>query len=240
MAIDIKLLKRLIAYIVDQLTELEGQISKIRIVKILYLIDIEFYGRYRRTLTHLDWIDWKYGPFAFAINDAVRALGYELEEEEIITRAGQIAKVFRVSEEITIEDMVNFATRVMIQEIIRKWAYEDTIWLLDYVYFETAPMADAQFGHRLSFESIPPYRPELEELKHRVALPEERVAYYRQQLANLRVAKEEIRSQTAKALKARPLSLDFAYRDAMEKCDREEIGGVPSGLTVAGTSALAE
>ena len=75
-----ELLKRLILYIVDQLQDQEGLISKIRIVKLLYLIDVEHYRKYGRTLIGLEWIFYRYGPYAFAIDSAIKELGFELGE----------------------------------------------------------------------------------------------------------------------------------------------------------------
>jgi len=42
-------------------------IGKTRLIKLLYLLDIENYKSYQRIFTELDWIFYKYGPYAFEI-----------------------------------------------------------------------------------------------------------------------------------------------------------------------------
>jgi hypothetical protein len=149
-----ELLKRLILYIIDQIQDQEGIISKIRIVKLLYLIDVEHYRTYGKTLTGLEWIFYRYGPYAFAIDSAVRQLGFDLGEEEVTTAAGYPAYVYRVEEPQSLEDIVSFAVQSMIDRKIKQWALEDTRFLLDYVYTATEPMQQATFGQKLDFSKI--------------------------------------------------------------------------------------
>ena len=149
-----ELLKRLILYIVDQIQDQEGIISKTRVVKLLYLIDVEHYRRYGRTLTGLEWICYRYGPYAFAIDSAIRKLGFDLGEEEITTAAGYPAYAYRVEEPQSLTDIVSFAVQSMIGRKIKQWALEDTRFLLDYVYTATEPMQYATFGHKLDFSKI--------------------------------------------------------------------------------------
>ena len=148
------LLSRLILYIIDQIQDQEGLISKIRIMKLLYLIDVEHYRRYGKTITGLDWISYRYGPYAFAIDSAIREIGFHLGEEDIETAAGYPAHVYHVDEPQSLDDIVSFAVRSMIDRNVAQWALEDTRFLLDYVYTATEPMQRATFGQKLDFSKI--------------------------------------------------------------------------------------
>ena len=74
-----KELGQLILYVVYQVSDLGGYTTTIRLVKFLYLIDIEHYRRYRRTLTGLNWIYYLFGPYAFSLPQIGRRLGYNLD-----------------------------------------------------------------------------------------------------------------------------------------------------------------
>jgi len=227
-------LGKLIQYIVDQLQELEAPISTIRIVKLLYLMDVAYFRRRRKLLTGLEWIGYKYGPYAFQIPQAIQALGYRLEREEVLTTEGRPAFVFRAEEEVDLSEMVDFATQGLIQDAIKKWAYEKLNDLLNYVYFCTTPMEEARFGQRLDFEVIP--RPSrLADIRPR--LSEDQLGRYRSDLAAMREQLQHRLEETQAMLQSRPLRIDAAYREAMEKRDDEEKSDLPSGLRLSADDA---
>lgn len=229
-----KNLGKLIQYLVNQLQDLEAATSTIRIVKLLYLIDVAYFRRQSRLLTDLEWIAYKYGPFAFEIPKTIKALGYRLDEEEVLTTEGQRAVVFRAGEETDLSGIVDFSTQVLIDDTIKKWAYEDLYDLLNYVYFHTAPMEEARFGERLEFEVIPP-QSRLEGIAPR--LSEDRFEHYRSELEALRRQRQRRLEETQAMLKEQPFRTDAAYREAMEKRDDEEKSDLPSGLRLSADDA---
>ena len=229
-----KNLQKLIQYIVDQLQDLEAPISTIRIVKLLYLIDVAYFRRRRRLLTGLPWIAYKYGPFAFEIPQAIEALGYRLEREEVLTTEGRRAFVFHTEEEVDLSGIADFATQVLVDDIIKKWAYENLNDLLNYVYFCTPPMEEAKFDQLLDFDVIPaPSR--LAGIAPR--LSEDQLERYRSDLAAMRKQWRQRSQKTQAMLQGRPLRIDAAYREAMEKRDNEEKSDLPSGLRLSADDA---
>lgn len=227
-------LGKLIQYIVDQLQELEAPTSTIRIVKLLYLIDVAYFRRRRRLLTGLDWIAYKYGPFAFEIPQAIEALGYRLEREEVVTTEGRPAIVFRAEEEVDLPSIADFATQALIQDTIKRWAYENLNDLLNYVYFCTPPMEEATFGERLDFDVIP--RPS-KLVGDEPRLSEDQLERYRRDLAAMRSERHRQLEETSAMLRGRPLRTDAAYHEAMEKRDDEEKSDLPSGLRLSADDA---
>lgn len=208
------LLKRLILYIVDQIHDQEGLISKMRIVKILYLIDVEHYRRYGKTLTGLEWICYRYGPYAFAIDTAIKQLGFNLGEEEIITAEGHPAYIYRTDEPQSLDDIVSFSVRTMIDRKITQWALEDTRFLLDHVYTATEPMRNAIFGQTLDFSTIQrglrTYRP----TKHLRIAPDKS--------AVVQKMLRERRERYGRVQESPPPQYDKLYFEAMDAMAEEE------------------
>ncbi|TKJ28839.1 MAG: hypothetical protein CEE40_10565 [Chloroflexi bacterium B3_Chlor] len=225
------MLGRLIHYIVDQLDDLGAGVSKIRIVKLLYLIDVAYFRTRRQLLSSVEWIAYKYGPFAFEIDDAISALGYKLEREELLTTDGYQAFVYRADEQPELPSAVDLGTKMLIDEVINGWAHENLNDLLNYVYFCTAPMERAKFGAALNFELIPPptglRAASLE-------ISDDKLERYRAELATLREQRLGNLRDTSAALRERPISTDDDYRQAMERRDQQERSAVPRQLRIRG------
>ncbi len=149
-----ELTKQLLLYLVDQLQDQNGMISKIRIVKLLYLIDVEHYRMYGKTLTNLNWEYYLYGPYTFSIDQAIHNAGLDLGQEEVVINEGRISYIYSTDTPQDLEDIVKFPVKAMIDREIKQWAYEDTEFLLDYVYYHTEPMKVASFGQALDFSTV--------------------------------------------------------------------------------------
>jgi hypothetical protein len=146
----------LIQYITWLATEREEALSPIRLVKFLYLVDLYNARKNKgQTLTGWPWKFVHYGPFCSeslnAIKEAVEkgyieSYSYESkfdEEEHFLYR-------YKADQEPTITSQLPFYIVGQIQAAIKKWA-DDTFALLDYVYFETEPMAGIKPGDLLDF-----------------------------------------------------------------------------------------
>ena len=149
-----ELVRRLILYLVDQLNDLGGAVSKIRIVKLLYILDLEHYRLNGETLTKLDWIYFHYGPFAFAIDTVIKQSGLDMGEESFETVAGYKGFTYRSYSPQNIDGLVDTAVRLRADRIIRHWALLDTRDLLDYVYNDTEPMQNVIYLQQLDFSTI--------------------------------------------------------------------------------------
>lgn len=149
-------LSRLVLYVIDQLRDHGGSVSTIRIVKLLYLIDVEHYRRYGRILTGVDWFFYHYGPYASELAAVLAKPSLDLGEETVRTQRGFDARVFSVAAPQSLEDITTFAVETMVRDKVAQWAMEDTRTLLDYVYTSTEPMRRAVFGERLDFTTIQP------------------------------------------------------------------------------------
>ncbi len=144
-----ELVRNLLLYITDQLHDLEGQISTIRLVKILYLIDLEYYNNHGKTLTEIDWVYYHFGPYFFELGDILRSASIDLDAREFVTERGR-GFTYHTNEEQEMPKGLEFHVESSINRIIKRWALEDTPILLDFVY-HTLPIVYGKRGTSLDF-----------------------------------------------------------------------------------------
>jgi hypothetical protein len=152
--VDAEQLGRLILYIISHVEELGGCTTTIRLVKFLYLIDLEHQRRYGQTLTGLDWVYYRYGPYAFEIPEIGTRLGFDLQREEFVSAQGHSGNLLRSWEPQNFPTELSYGIEVMTNVVLGVWADLETDLLLSYVY-DTEPMRQAQRGDRLDFSVVP-------------------------------------------------------------------------------------
>lgn len=138
-------------------------VGKTRLLKLLYLADIENFRERRRTMTGFDWKFYLYGPWAHEYD----VLLNEMESEGTIgrqvwssdQREGEHIRGLRSVSFLLLG--IDLAVAGRIRQIVENWAERPLGELLDYVYFGTEPMEGAEKGERLSFETVPREAPEL-------------------------------------------------------------------------------
>jgi hypothetical protein len=133
------------------------QVLTIKLIKLLYLVEYEYYKKHRRRLTELRWIFYKYGPFAFEIRKVQQNI-VNLEEEEKELDSGMVIKLLGISsaydfiEERFISD---FEISAIIKNLVSNWKDKSTKELLNYVYHHTEPMISAEKLKEIDFSVIP-------------------------------------------------------------------------------------
>jgi len=140
-----------VSYLLERAQNQEIPIGKTRLIKLLYLLDIEIYRAHQRLFTELDWIFYKYGPFSFDVEAALSKL--DISEDDVPIRG---SKIFR---KVKIElgertGKLDIEIKAIIEKLLEDWGTADFNELLDYVYFETEPMIKAAFKQRLDFTLI--------------------------------------------------------------------------------------
>ncbi len=147
-------LVQLIRYVVGEAGDLGGYATTIRLVKFLYLFDIEYQRRYGRTLTDLPWVFHLYGPYSFALRDIGRLCGYSLEREEFVNARGHKGTLFTAPYERDFPNGLAPVDRVIIDGLLGIWADRDTEDLLEYVY-STEPIVHGTRGEPLDWSVVP-------------------------------------------------------------------------------------
>lgn len=145
-----ELLRNLLLYIVFHLQDEEADISSIRLIKLLYLIDIEHIERFGKPLTNIDWIRYKHGPYFNSWPRLLKAVSLDIEPEEFISKAGHKGRTYKteLDQEPELDEIKSYASKVLIDNVLKKWMFEDTEAILEHVY-KTEPMHHAEFEEPL-------------------------------------------------------------------------------------------
>jgi hypothetical protein len=146
-------LSQLILYVVDQANDRDDTVTTIRLVKFLYLIDLEYYRIKRKTLTGFNWIFHLHGPYAFEFIQIGEKIGYSLGREEFESGSKK-GVIFTVDQPVLKPVWLGYTEESIIDRILEVWAGVDTKIMLDYVYNRTEPMMNAVRGQRLDFSKV--------------------------------------------------------------------------------------
>ena len=215
-------LKPLIAYLIDQVRDQEGTLNKTALVKLVYLVEVEYWRRYGRSVTGLEWRFHHYGPYC-------AELDREMEDNPLFQVFGgrnsgygfspsrewrQIEAAFNTHYEPVVKNIAD--------GVVKKWGLEELGTILEYVYFETEPMQEAQRGEILDFSRI-----QMEELPVR---REPRLSFSDEFISDLRArwdqrGKARAEVNPGQETPEEPL-YDDIYQEALDTMSRDE-GGQP-------------
>lgn len=146
-------LRNSVSYILLRAQDLDLDIGKTKLIKILYLLDVENYRCHQRMHTELNWIFYKYGPYAFELEEFLRNIG--VAEEGIALGGGRVFLKLGIESEDDVE--IDLERKAVLDNLLEDWGDASLGELLDYVYFDTEPMMGAQTrGEALDFNSVKP------------------------------------------------------------------------------------
>ncbi len=152
-------LRSLIAYLVARAQDRGVTLNQTKLVKLLYLIDVERAASGRTSLTGLRWVFYHYGPYALELPDTLEPM----EGSEVVVDQWNNTTLYRAAPGAPSGDEWPPATRRAVDDIVRRYAALDLNELLDLVYFHTGPMREAVRGEPLDMtraRTDPPRRPE--------------------------------------------------------------------------------
>lgn len=121
-----------------------------RLVKLLYLTEVEYYRQKRRRLTDLDWKFHLYGPYPPALQTVLGEPEIEVSE----WKGGKVSRQIVRDEDSFMNAKADLDVESVLGRIVDEWGNADLNQLLDYVYFETEPMLNAKRGDTLDFSTI--------------------------------------------------------------------------------------
>lgn len=214
---------KLIKAICIRVQDLEGYINKTKLIKLLYLIDVEYYRRYKKTFTGFNWIFYEFGPWAYEYNkiyDEIKnSTEFEVKESDYIIGEKVLKSEFIkcLDEYIQLEDIFpSLEEKLIFQRVIDSWGKEELNQILNHVYFQTEPMINAVRGRQLDFSNIEKYG-EIPEYKLRKStIPQKKLIELRKKLRSLMPQKEITFSKIQ--TRAR---YDELYWAVMEKLDKD-------------------
>lgn len=151
----------LIAYIVARSRERSITLTRTKLVKLLYLVDVERARARRDSLTGLGWVFFHYGPWAHELIPTLE----EMETTMLVARPWHDSVLYWGAGDAPDGETWPVPTKATVDRIIDRFAPLELNELLDYVYFHTAPMKHARRGEVLDMRAArddPPkrrYRP---------------------------------------------------------------------------------
>ena len=150
---------------------------KTRLVKLLYLTELEFFRRTGKRLTTLDWKFHHFGPYA-------KALG------ELLGNPDEDAVAWSLTHRPSTSD---HDVQSCASQVVHTWGDADLNALLDYVYFDTEPMQAARRGEMLNFAVVAPFT---EKRKVRIELDPDKLKKLRKKLAARAPDYQQLRAAT--------------------------------------------
>jgi hypothetical protein len=123
-------------------------IGRTRLLKLAYLADVFYKRLTKERLTDASWVFWHYGPYVAEYPKILASPAFIVEDkgefENILPAVGRDMPKLTNEEEISILRALRLAD-------------EDFNELLDFVYFDTEPMMNAdQRGETLDFDCVKP------------------------------------------------------------------------------------
>lgn len=228
------MIRELILHIVSRVKDEGGTLGITKLVKILYILDVEYYRRHRGFLTGLNWVFYRYGPYAFEIPDILRGLDLELPQEDVPIGGDRYLHKFKPEylPELDIESILSPVDAQWINKQISKWALEDLNKLLSFVYFDTEPMYNAELGKPLDFSKIP----RLKSLRYlpesKLKLTSKEIAYFASKLAEQKIRRSELISLAEKQYPQVHRIIDPVYEKAIKRSQEIEENILPIGMRV--------
>lgn len=145
-------LAAMIYHIVASLRHVEG---RTRLMKLIYLSDIEAVARLGHPISGARFYSYTHGPFAKEVLETLREMrGFWIEETcDQINNAGECCYTYSISrfphEPLEIEDA---DARAIVNEIVDYWGERPLRELLDYVY-DNEPFKSTPVGQDITFDA---------------------------------------------------------------------------------------
>ena len=218
----------IIRYIVWYASENDICLTTNRLVKFIYLADL-YHARLKsgETITGFPWKFIYYGPYC---REAMQFIDQAVNEGFICKETydskfgeGKEYSIFTCKDEnaAKVEEFIHIGILAQIQNAIRTLG-DDTPQLLDHVYFDTEPMANAIKGDLLDFSVTEKLKP-IKKIKLKKLSPDV-IRLARQKISQLSDEMNDDRARRIKDEKETEKYKDDAYYKFVEMLDGEELG----------------
>jgi hypothetical protein len=149
-------LPELTVAVVSYVTEHGGYITKTKLLKLLYLFDVEFYRAHGRTFSEFQWKYFHLGPWTKEFDPLLESLLLKAELTEHVSERSEFdTKFLRSGETLDLRKAVaNYRDEAILRSLLDTWGPSTTGEILDYVYFRTEPMEYGVRNESLDFSRI--------------------------------------------------------------------------------------
>lgn len=151
----------LIPAIVTWIVDHDSYATKTKLLKLLYLFDVEYYRQHRRTFTGFGWRFFHLGPWAAEYDPALSGLvTHGILFEQRSNSSEYDTAFYRPCERVaTRQAVTTVKDESTLLEVLKRWGTCTTGEILNYVYFQTEPMEAGIRNQPLDFSLIPTERP---------------------------------------------------------------------------------
>lgn len=208
-------LDSLMAAIVTWIAEHDSYITKTKLLKLLYLFDVEYYRHHRRTFTGFGWKFFHLGPWAAEYDPALSGLiAHGILNEQRSNASEHDTAFYKPGQRVeTRRPFSSVKDEGILVDVLKRWGTRTTGEILNYVYFQTEPMEAGIRNQLLDFSRIPTECPAVYSRSSSGKSPAD--------IRKLR-AQFERRQAEKKALEQRPFTFtppkyDEEYFDAIAK-----------------------
>jgi hypothetical protein len=205
------------------------ELGATKLIKLLYLVDYEFFRWNRRTATEAHWIFHHFGPYSAELFEAAQQTP-SVRFKDPVELEGD--RTFRACEAVGVySDAIeggHFTFRGIVDGVLKRWVGADLPTLLNHVYFHTEPMINARRGEPLDFSRIPDAKTKQAEEKP-VDIGELISTEIKERLRSRLAEKRQERSPRVTSFR---LELDDDAIEAMRRMDAEDIMYFPDARVV--------
>jgi Protein of unknown function (DUF4065) len=145
----------LVSYIISYINERDSYVTKTKLLKLLYLLDVEYYRKFRETFTGFNWVYFHLGPWTDKYDELLDTL--KAQASLFITLGSKGNEFLSTNERVELRQLFGtFKEERPLLKVLRNWAEEPTNTILDYVYFRTEPMQQGERYESLDFSLVRP------------------------------------------------------------------------------------
>jgi hypothetical protein len=154
--------KQLIAAIPTIAKDKQVFLSKTKLLKLLYLFDVEYFRQHRSTFTGFAWKFFHLGPWTHEIDTILE----DLIREEVLIARQSARPDFDSTTYVPVKDqqigvvLSDIHDEFALKRVLNAWIDRQLGEILDHVYFHTEPMKNAVRNTPLDFSMVQSQQPE--------------------------------------------------------------------------------
>jgi hypothetical protein len=156
-------LSNLVAAVVSYVTERGGYMTKTKLLKLLYLFDVEYYRVHGKTFTGFNWKYFHLGPWTREFDPLLdKLVASGTITEHFVEKPDFDAKFLGSTEPSGLgKTFDDYKDELILRTVLDLWGPSPTSEILDYVYFRTEPMEHGIRDEPLDFSRVLHQLPEI-------------------------------------------------------------------------------
>src|SRR5215831_13720507 len=149
-------IEKLIGAIVTWVVREGSYVTKTKLLKLLYLFDVEYYRKHRQTFTAFTWKFFHLGPWAAEYDTALNGLlAHGILTEQRSNATEYDTAFYRPGEHLETRRAVgSVADESILLGVLKRWGTWTTGEILNHVYFQTEPLESGIRNQPLDFSVI--------------------------------------------------------------------------------------